>query len=251
MTVVDKIKFLDRKIQQNEEQYDLDRKAAKISAFFSSNLDKNECLTGENLDLKPSNVEQARFEYSPLSKFLNKGLKKEDKKEGPLKRLKNIEDKINGKNEEQSEAIKNQSNMVDKRPKNIMLLKAQLDYALKEFHSNFTKTGQDFLKKLAKGENDIDYNNLVFKIDDSSVVKIVVFLEEVSTMYDLLIYLLGNAKRLSNSAETRIKLFKTIDLLEKIISKMKNDITDISEEQKKEIFAEQESVLNNVDVLLK
>ena len=32
---------------------------------------------------------------------------------------------------------------------------------------------------------------------------------------------------------------------------MKNDITDISEEQKKEIFAEQESVLNNVDVLLK
>ena len=114
MTVVDKIKFLDRKIKQNEEQYDLDRKAAKISAFFSSNLDKNECLTGENLDLKPSNVEQARFEYSPLSKFLNKGLKKEDKKEGPLKRLKNIEDKINGKNEEQSEAIKNQSNMVDK-----------------------------------------------------------------------------------------------------------------------------------------
>ena len=175
MTVVDKIKFLDRKIKQNEEQYDLDRKAAKISAFFSSNLDKNECLTGENLDLKPSNVEQARFEYSPLSKFLNKGLKKEDKKEGPLKRLKNIEDKINGKNEEQSEAIKNQSNMVDKRPKKMMPLKAQLDHVLKEFDSNFTKTGQDFLKKLAKGESNINYKNLVFKIDDGSVVKIVVF----------------------------------------------------------------------------
>ena len=55
-------------------------------------------------------------------------------------------------------------------------------------------------------------------------------------MYDFLIYLLGSANRLSNSAETQIRLFKTIDLLEKIISKIKNDITDISEEQKKGNF---------------
>ena len=33
MTVTDQIKILDRKIKQNEAQYDLDRKAAKISAF--------------------------------------------------------------------------------------------------------------------------------------------------------------------------------------------------------------------------
>ena len=31
---------------QNETQYDLDRKAAKISALFSNNLDKDEYLTG-------------------------------------------------------------------------------------------------------------------------------------------------------------------------------------------------------------
>ena len=33
---------------QNEAQYDLDRKAAKISALSSSNLDKYEYLTGED-----------------------------------------------------------------------------------------------------------------------------------------------------------------------------------------------------------
>ena len=36
-------------------------------------------MTGEDLDLKPSAVEQARFEYSPLGEIFNKGLKEEDK----------------------------------------------------------------------------------------------------------------------------------------------------------------------------
>ena len=76
---------------QNKAQYDLDRKAAKISALSSHNLDKYEYLTGE--DLKPSTAEQGKFEYSPLSKIFNKGLDKdEDKKEELFKRLKNIED---------------------------------------------------------------------------------------------------------------------------------------------------------------
>ena len=39
MTVTDQIKILDRKIMQNEAQYDLDRKAVKISALSSNNLD--------------------------------------------------------------------------------------------------------------------------------------------------------------------------------------------------------------------
>ena len=66
MTVTDQIKILDRKIKQNEVQYDLDRKAAKISALFSGNLDKYEYLTGEDLKVKPTLIEQARFEFSPL-----------------------------------------------------------------------------------------------------------------------------------------------------------------------------------------
>ena len=76
MTIADQIKILDRKMMPNEAQYNLDRKAAKISALSSNNLDKCEYLTGEDLDLKPSTkfeqakLEQAKFEYSPLVKCL-------------------------------------------------------------------------------------------------------------------------------------------------------------------------------------
>ena len=66
MTVADQIKILDRKIKQSEAQNDLDRKAAKISTYSLKSLDKYEYLTFEGLDM--------------LSKFLNKGLKKEDKR---------------------------------------------------------------------------------------------------------------------------------------------------------------------------
>ena len=45
MTVTDQIKSLNRKIKQNKTQYDLDRKAAKISTLSSNNLDKYERLT--------------------------------------------------------------------------------------------------------------------------------------------------------------------------------------------------------------
>ena len=59
----------------------------------SNNLDKYELLADEDLDLKQSTVEQAKFEYSPLGKIFNKGLSEEDKKEGLFKRLENIKDK--------------------------------------------------------------------------------------------------------------------------------------------------------------
>ena len=80
MTITDQIKIVDKKILQNEGQYDLDRKVAKISALSSNNLDKYEYLTGEDLGLKPSIVEEAKFMYSPLGKIFNKGLDKNDKK---------------------------------------------------------------------------------------------------------------------------------------------------------------------------
>ena len=101
ITVTDQIKILEQNVTQNEVQYDLEIKAAKVSASFSNNLDKYEYLTGEDLDYKPDAVEQPRFEYSQLGKFLNRGLKEEDKKEGFIKRLKNIEDK----NDEQLKAF--------------------------------------------------------------------------------------------------------------------------------------------------
>ena len=92
MTTTDQIKILNKKVMQNEAQYDLDRKAAKISSLSSNNLDKYEYLTGEDLGLKPCTIEQAKFEYSPLGKIFNKRLDKDDKKEGLFKRLENIED---------------------------------------------------------------------------------------------------------------------------------------------------------------
>ena len=64
-------------------------------------MNKNEYLTGEDLDYHPDAVEQARFEYSPLGKIFNKVLNEKDKKR-LLKILKNTEDK----NEEQLKAIK-------------------------------------------------------------------------------------------------------------------------------------------------
>ena len=119
MTVTDQIKILDRKIMQNEAQYDLDRKAAKISALSSNNLDKYEYLTGEDLGLKPSTFEQCKFEYSPLGKVFTKGLEKEeDKKEGLFERLKNIEGKNEDQGKKQLDAIKN-INISSKPPKTI------------------------------------------------------------------------------------------------------------------------------------
>ena len=74
--------------------------------MYSNNLDKYEYLTGEDLGLKPSTIEQAKFEYSPLGKIFNKGLDKDDKKEGLFKILENIENAqkglINGNNKPDS-----------------------------------------------------------------------------------------------------------------------------------------------------
>ena len=94
---------------QNEAQYDLDRKADKISSLSSNNLDKYKHLTGEDLGLKPSTIKQARLVYSPLSKIYIKGLDKDDKKQGLFKRLYNIKDK----NEEQLKVLKD---LLQKQP---------------------------------------------------------------------------------------------------------------------------------------
>ena len=72
MTVTDQIKILHRKIMQNQAQYDLDRKAAKMSVLISNYLDKYEYLNGKDLGYKTSVVEQAKFEYSPFGKILIK-----------------------------------------------------------------------------------------------------------------------------------------------------------------------------------
>ena len=105
MTVTDQLKIIDNKIKANQAQYDLDRLAAKISAYSSGDLRKYEYLTGEDLGYKPSVFEQAKFD--------TKGLGKNDQKEGLFKRLENIKDK----NEELLKAFST-ANRVSKTAKN-------------------------------------------------------------------------------------------------------------------------------------
>ena len=117
---------------QNEAQYDLDRKAAKMSALSSNDVEKYEYLTGEDLDLKPSTIEQAKFEYSPLGKIFNKGLDKDDQKEGLFKRLKNIEDK----NEEQLKLLSN-TNKTSSYIKNESDYNYDNNFAFYKFYRDF------------------------------------------------------------------------------------------------------------------
>ena len=80
MTLTDQIKLIDNKTKGNQAQYDLDRLAAKSSALSSGKLRKYEYLIDEDLG------------YFSLGKAFNKELDdKDDKKEGLLNRIKNIE----------------------------------------------------------------------------------------------------------------------------------------------------------------
>ena len=72
MSISEKIKAINNKIEQNKAQYDLDRQTAKISALSSANVSKSEFLTGKDVlpekDLLGKAATMKRFEYSPLGK---------------------------------------------------------------------------------------------------------------------------------------------------------------------------------------
>ena len=76
-------------------QYDINREAAKISAPSSGKLEKYEYLTGE--EILPSNqqqiIQQAKFNYSPLGKALEKQRKTiEDQGEKQVVALESLKD---------------------------------------------------------------------------------------------------------------------------------------------------------------
>ena len=76
MSISDKIKAINDKIEQNKTHYDLDRQTAKISALSSRNVCKYELLTSRDVLSEKDLLEKAatikRFEYSPLGKELKK-----------------------------------------------------------------------------------------------------------------------------------------------------------------------------------
>ena len=49
MSISEKNKTIDNKIEQNKAQQNLDRQTAKISALSSGNISNNEFLTGKNV----------------------------------------------------------------------------------------------------------------------------------------------------------------------------------------------------------
>ena len=153
---------------QDEAQYDLGRKTAKICVLSSNNLDKYEYLTGEDLSLKPSTIEQARFEYSPLSKVFKKGLDKDDEKEGLFKRLKNIENaqkKVIGDNDNESiyytsrsefddkddKDKKQQTNNIDTKPPNVF-----------NYLKSLSPEAKDLMNEIEDNDDDMYINKLAF-----------------------------------------------------------------------------------------
>ena len=76
MSVIEKIKATNNKIEQNKALYNLDNQTAKISALSSGNVSKYEFLTSKDVFPKEDLLERAavlkRFENSPSGKELKK-----------------------------------------------------------------------------------------------------------------------------------------------------------------------------------
>ena len=76
MSISEKIKAINNKIEQNKAQYDLDKKTAKASALSSENVSKYGFLAGKDVLPKKDLLEKAAaiksFKYSPLGKELKK-----------------------------------------------------------------------------------------------------------------------------------------------------------------------------------
>ena len=179
---------------QNEAQYDLDRKAAKISALSSNNLDKHEYLTGEDLGLKPSTIEQTKFEYSPLGKIFNKALDEDNKKEGLFKRLKNIENvrkklirgddnksiystprsEFDSKDDIDKDKKKQQNNNIDTKSRNVFDYLKSLSQEAKKLMDEIEEAddGIDKYKLAFIGSNRERFNFNIFRmpLDFSSTI---------------------------------------------------------------------------------
>ena len=155
MTLAEEVNILDDKIKANKAQYDLDREAVKISALSSRKLEKYEYLTGDDLGYTPDVIQKAKFEYSPLDKAFNKGLDEEEKIEGLLKRLKNVE----CKNEQQLEAIKDQG----ERQLNVIKKYCAKKESFKklEFSSEEDQKRNEVVDMLNKISSKLDYGKLL------------------------------------------------------------------------------------------
>ena len=117
-------------------QYDINRKAAKISPLSSGKINKYEYLTGE--DILPSNqqqiIKQTKFTCSPLGKAFEKQIKTiEDQEQKQVDALKDLKPKgqtkpIENKFNNQSKATIIFNDLINKRKEIMSELHDSVDY---------------------------------------------------------------------------------------------------------------------------
>ena len=156
------------------------------------------------MSLKPSTVEQTKFEYSPVAKSFNKGLSKGNKKEGLFKRLGNIKNK----NKEQLQAIRDQQEKQLKKLKNIEESKT-----LKVINEISGKTGE---------ANKILLNDQ--KINDELDTSELVCTKADGTKYDFnrFLSLFKFVEKIYNYEITLDEAMDDQEKLEKLIIRLKN-----------------------------
>ena len=67
----------DDKIRDEKPQYDINREAIKVSAFYSGKIDKYECLTGEGILScnQSTTIDKGKFTYFSVGKAFEKQIK--------------------------------------------------------------------------------------------------------------------------------------------------------------------------------
>ena len=212
MTRKEQNKILNDKIEANNAQYNLDRMNAEISAYSSGDLPKYQYLTKKDLGYKPDAFEQAKFEYSPLGEAFTDGLDKSDRKEGLLKRLKNIEDRSNN----QLLAIKNISRPAIKGENNDDEYKTIQDFkqelidknilhlvGVKKFDSIIDKWKQTKNKKIV-------YKNVDAKINTKEINIYKTFKDYLNEKIDY-----RGINKIEKSIKDGIKIYKKKSLTDK------------------------------------
>ena len=105
--------------------------------------------------VKPSTVEEAKFEHCPLGKIFNKGLSEDGQKEGLLKRLKNIEiaqkGLIGGDDKDKDQQKTQQNNNIDSKPLNVF-----------DYLKSLSQEANDLMDEIEDANDNIDYDKLSF-----------------------------------------------------------------------------------------
>ena len=155
-------------------------------------MDKYEYLTGEDLGVKPSTVEQAKFEYYLLVKIFNKGLSEEDKKEGILKRLENIKDKKDELLSTFSTTNKSSRNKINNQSKKL-IYNAEHSFAKLRNIDDIKKLSLNSMYSLMRKYHKrfTSLKNLVLRTENNKVLKQEVLIN-AGDIYNKLYYIYQN-----------------------------------------------------------